>query len=1335
KGQLADIAAEMGLARDPAVLPEWRTTGYITVLRRNWHLLPYEQLMKLLGKTRGELYFSLMEDDFLWVKLGCVKPYCEPLEYDEKSVASTRAARLRIAAALKEEGLDPAAPEEPRFSFVKEIASVSKGQAPGAVPDESPFGFRLIFSYFADYGDPLGDPEISSYPEGLLQKLSASGVNAVWLHTVLRTLAKDPKYPEFGEGSEKRIANLRKLVARAAKYGRQVFLYMNEPRALPTSFFEVNDERRGFKGVPGGGQFAMCTSCPEVRRWVRDSLKQVFSQVPGLGGIFTITMSENLTNCASRGGRERCPRCKGRAIGDIVAEINRAMIEGMAAGNPKAEALVWNWQWPKPEEAAIVSALPKDNCRLMAVSENAMKICRGGVNVVENDYSISIVGPGENARRFWGYAKGRGIPPVAKVQAGNSWELSSFPDIPVMDLVAQHAVNLANEGVDGVMLSWSLGCCPSPNLRVYKELRRGETTKDAVLDRMAAELYGAKAKEARAAWTAFSEGFANYPFSCSTIYVGPHQWGPANPLYARNTGWRATMVGIPYDNLDGWRSNYPRETYAQLIGKVADGFAEGCRLMDGVASERELNMFRAEQMHFASCRDQALFVMARDKGDGEGMKRCAKAELERAKAYWPLVRADSRIGYESSNHYFFVPRDVLEKVLSCRAAIAAADGQSVAGPSPRRGTDFTLYNVMPYSPGREAQSAADCVEYMARTGCDLVLYSLTLHPEGKPAMEKVERYVASYRALKRQLEGSGVRLGVRVQAIIGHWPRVDKDIEDWTRTVNIKGEKVRFCPDDPGFAKYIDETFRLLAKENPAFILTDDDVRAYSHDAECFCARHVAEFNRRRGTNYTEKELREKVASASKDDPDYKEFLAMQRDMMNRLVKRFRAAIDSANVKVPAGICVAGEETFLVPPMARAIAAKGQTPVMRVATGCYCERFGTRLASNLMRTLGFAEYYRGSGIEILDEADTCPQNLWSKSALSFFTHLEVAAFLGYKGAKTWYVNGHRGGVPITRAYTDVLAENSGLLDAIARESASSAGAEGVAIPCFSRFPRWHVGGLHAEMFIDGGTLAEEVLIPFGIPVRAEKDFSSDGIYVVSRKLEVDRFTDADLDRVFSHKVLVSGEAAVALTARGRRDLIGLSAEKRKFRYNSERDVATGAGIGSVAPTDNLPFFSELAEGAETLSVLGFTPYRGSPVFEFAAPGSVLWRNALGGTVATCAYHTDMGVLHKFSETRKAQLVRMFDRLAGKPLAFVCGNDQDVLVMTRRRADGGSNVFVANLNSEPIRSVRLRVPSAASVSVLAPNGTWRPVEFSRDGEWVAIDEGLAFYQAKVFRVGR
>ena len=98
-------------------------------------------------------------------------------------------------------------------------------------------------------------------------------------------------------------------------------------------------------------------------------------------------------------------------------------------------------------------------------------------------------------------------------------------------------------------------------------------------------------------------------------------------------------------------------------------YEDGGRLMEGVAQKKELDMFRAEQMHFASCRDQALFVIARDRGDMGEMRRIAKVELERAKEYWRIVRADSRIGYESSNHYFFVPRDVLEKVLSCRAII------------------------------------------------------------------------------------------------------------------------------------------------------------------------------------------------------------------------------------------------------------------------------------------------------------------------------------------------------------------------------------------------------------------------------------------------------------------------------------------------------------------------------------------------------------------------------------------------------------------------------------------------------------------------------------------
>ena len=84
------LAASMGLRPQRGIEPYWSDArGYITVLRRNWHLLPYDQLLTLLGLTREELAWRLIEDDFLFVKLGNVKPACEPLRYrapDERAM-------------------------------------------------------------------------------------------------------------------------------------------------------------------------------------------------------------------------------------------------------------------------------------------------------------------------------------------------------------------------------------------------------------------------------------------------------------------------------------------------------------------------------------------------------------------------------------------------------------------------------------------------------------------------------------------------------------------------------------------------------------------------------------------------------------------------------------------------------------------------------------------------------------------------------------------------------------------------------------------------------------------------------------------------------------------------------------------------------------------------------------------------------------------------------------------------------------------------------------------------------------------------------------------------
>ena len=40
-------------------------------------------------------------------------------------------------------------------------------------------------------------------------------------------------------------------------------------------------------------------------------------------------------------------------------------------------------------------------------------------------------------------------------------------------------------------------------------------------------------------------------------------------------------------------------------------------------------------------------------------------EIELARRMFELSSADSRLGYEASNHYFYVPLDLVEKVINC----------------------------------------------------------------------------------------------------------------------------------------------------------------------------------------------------------------------------------------------------------------------------------------------------------------------------------------------------------------------------------------------------------------------------------------------------------------------------------------------------------------------------------------------------------------------------------------------------------------------------------------------------------------------------------------------
>lgn len=688
------LAAAIGLPIPLPVTSDQEQRSYLTVIRRNWHLLPRDQMLQLLNWSDEKLTFTLQEDDFFYIKLGSVKPECEPIRF-QVSGGAEKTQEKWLSGVIREEfnGVLPKH-DEPLFQFVKDLSQLpaSTKKKPVSGGPASGFSPRFGYAYFALFGDPLLQPEIDPYPDGYLVKMAASGMDGTWMHIVLSKLTPFPWDATLSEHWELRLENLAKLVSKAKKHGIGIHLYLNEPRFMPLGFFDKHPE---LKGVQIGDQAALCTSHPDVQKYLVDSMATITSRVPGLAGFFSITASENPTNCWSHGKGAECPRCSKRTPAEVIAELNQLYHKGIQqglGGENQTEGpglIAWDWGWRDGWAEDIIPGLPK-SVALMSVSEWDLEINRGGVKNKVGEYSISAVGPGPRALRHWEIARQNGLKTIAKIQAGCTWEIAAVPYIPAMENVARHAENLRNSKVDGLMLGWTLGGYPSPNLEVVAEMGSSrEISPLAAMQKVAKRRYGAAGTFVTEAWRKFSTAFSEFPYHISVVYSAPLQSGPSNLLWSRPTGYKASMVGIAYDDVNSWRANYPADIFISQLRKVTGGFNESLALLrrqtaslkltgaETKALSDECNVAETVAVHYDSVANQARFIGLRDQLALEKDKNKAKAlilEIEKilrneivlAKRMAVLQGKDSRLGFEASNQYFYVCNDLSEKVINCR---------------------------------------------------------------------------------------------------------------------------------------------------------------------------------------------------------------------------------------------------------------------------------------------------------------------------------------------------------------------------------------------------------------------------------------------------------------------------------------------------------------------------------------------------------------------------------------------------------------------------------------------------------------------------------------------
>ena len=645
-------AARLGL-KDVKFNREWLKSGYLTIIKNNWYLLDYEQMIELLGWDEKRLDYVIKEEDFLNVKLGFVKPRCEKVKYfplDANMIKETERA-VKI--------LNGAGAEEARaFGFFDNM--------PGEVSDcEIKAGTRIIHGYITPCGDTFGVDSEVYLPDSLLKKYAGVGVNGLWFHALLTDLSFFP-FKNLGDRYLSRRENLRKLVERCGKFGLKVYLYLNEPRCMSTADFIGKDD---IKGTENGEFSALCMGTEKVRNYLYEAVRDLFSDVRDLGGAITITMSENLTHCHSV-GECNCERCVNSKPYEDAARVNNIIMQAIKDSGSSAELIanLWGWSeflgWTREETEKGVALLDKD-ISVLCVSEYDLKIKKGGVESRIIDYSVSNPGPSEVTRNTLSYARKLGHKIYAKVQFNNSWECSSVPYLPVFDLVYEHLVNLKNIGVENYMMSWTLGGWPSVTLDLVNSFG-----KDFDLDEWYSNTFGKNADKVHEAIKYLCEGFRNYPFSIYALYYSPKTNGYGNLWEFDEENKQSCMVNFSFDDYENWITPYPYEIYISQMKKLLEGFERGIEILDQLKDDEEIYELwlysSVAYLHFYADYDQTKFsFLKRDLKNNSRQVAEILEHAERATAQLiDLQRKDAKIGYEASNHYFYNTRSLKEKLLN-----------------------------------------------------------------------------------------------------------------------------------------------------------------------------------------------------------------------------------------------------------------------------------------------------------------------------------------------------------------------------------------------------------------------------------------------------------------------------------------------------------------------------------------------------------------------------------------------------------------------------------------------------------------------------------------------
>jgi dienelactone hydrolase len=507
------------------------------------------------------------------------------------------------------------------------------------------------------------------YTDGLLQRISRDGFNAIWMWLNTEEAAMNSRiFPELDDPeTPARLARIDDLTRRAKRFGIDVYIYLGTGyhHNVPAWFYQKYPELKGY-----GWGSPMETTIPRVRDYQAEIVGNIFRHAPELKGMVVIYDGEGFYHSGiNERTRQQCRTCRDMTQEEISLQVLNNLNDAMLKyGGPDKELIAWSYWLNVPWTEEVIAKLPKNVIVQSDFSKSGL-VVRDDVRHFTGDYNLTLVGPPDVYVRHHEVARAAGLRFITKTEHAVSQEFIFVPYIPAMEQWMRRIEKIREFDAIGLFANWChYGYLASVPAQLLNEMAfdpvppRGE-----VLESIAARAYGRKAAPLLVrAWQHFSDGIRQFPYSDGVARVpGPLQKGPSNPFFLdpniKHFGrWRA------WQNDLGWTNPWGPDIAAKYLSAVRVEFLKGATLLDeaSAAAGQHRDAIQAERrivtllesslltvLHLIEWhRERDRFYAAAEGARGEmaaSLERILIAERANVQRVLPVIEADSRLGIAS----------------------------------------------------------------------------------------------------------------------------------------------------------------------------------------------------------------------------------------------------------------------------------------------------------------------------------------------------------------------------------------------------------------------------------------------------------------------------------------------------------------------------------------------------------------------------------------------------------------------------------------------------------------------------------------------------------------